>query len=141
MLVVRFSKLDSRALTPSRKHKDDAGMDFYALGDYIVQPNSVKVIRTGITIEWPLGFMGLAKPKGSHDYLIGAGVIDAGYQGEMVFKVFNILNEIIIIRHGDAVAQVVILPVVTPNLLVEINDGTIHREKTARGDSGGIHNS
>jgi dUTP pyrophosphatase len=137
---IAVARLHTDAILPTRNHRDDAGMDFYALGNYVILPNSVKIVYTGITVDWPQGYMGLAKPKGKHNYLLGAGVIDAGYQGEMVFKVFNPLMDNIIIRSGEAVAQVVILPVVIPNILVEDID-KIHRETTARGTSGGIHNS
>lgn len=140
MIVIKFAKLDEDAKAPTRNHLNDAGIDFYALGSYEIHPHSVKIVRTGITMEWPLGFMGLAKPKGANNYLIGAGVVDAGYQGEMLFKVFNILDDAIIIYHGDAVAQVVILPVVTATP-VEYDTEEIHKIKTDRGDSGGIHNS
>ncbi len=135
-----IAKLHPDAKLPSRNHRDDAGLDFYALGNYVILPNSMKVVYTGITVEWPKGTMGLTKPKGSSKHLIGAGVIDAGYQGEVVFKVFNTLMDNLIIRDGDAVAQVVILPVIIPDLLVEVNLDRIHKEKTARGNTGGIHN-
>lgn len=135
------AKLHPDATLPARKHGDDAGLDFYALGNYVILPNSVKVVYTGVTVEWPKGIMGLAKPKGSHNHLIGAGVIDAGYQGEIVFKVFNPLMDNIIIRDGEAVAQVVLLPIVIPDLLVEVHIDNIHKDVTDRGMSGGIHNS
>jgi len=136
--VLWFAKLDSDAKAPTRNHDIDAGVDFYALGDYIVHPHSIKLVRSGITLRIPEGYMGLAKPKGKNNHLLGAGVIDAGYQGEMVFKIHNVINEDIVIRHHDPIGQVVFLPIVTPEL-VETNSEIIHKHKSERGSSGGIH--
>ena len=42
-----------------------------------------------MTVEIPAGYVGLVKPKGRNDHLLGAGVVDAGYQGEILVKVVN----------------------------------------------------
>lgn len=138
--ILYFAKLDPDAKAPNRNHWSDAGVDFYALGDYIVKPHTIKLVKTGITIEIPNGYMGLAKPKGKNNYLLGAGVVDAGYQGEIVFKVHNTLDEDIVIRHHDPVGQIVFIPIVTPHV-TEKTLANIHPKKSDRGGSGGIHTS
>lgn len=99
------------AVTPTRKHPTDAGMDVYALNDVIVKAHSFKIVKTGICFKVPTGCMLLVMPKSRNDWLIGAGVIDQDYTGEVLIKIVNISNENIAILKGDAVAQVVIVPV------------------------------
>ena len=46
-------------------------------------------VHTGLSFEVGPDFMLLAKPKSGSDFLLGAGVIDPGYQGEILIKVVN----------------------------------------------------
>ena len=85
--MLKFAKLDPRAVSPGRKHPEDAGIDVYALEACSVAPFSHKVLRTGVTFDVPAGTFLLVKPKGRNNHLTGSGVIDAGYQGEILIKV------------------------------------------------------
>jgi dUTP pyrophosphatase len=121
------------AIEPTRKHPEDAGMDVYAYGDYIIRPHTIKIVRTGISVDTPKRYMTLIKPKSRSNFLIGGGVVDEGYTGEVLVKIFNVLDEDIVIRHGDPVAQLINVKIVSnpPNLTDVV---TI----TGRGDTGGI---
>lgn len=134
---MRFAKLYEDAIAPTRKHSTDAGIDFYAYGDYIIEPNSYKTIKTGITVEIPNRTFGLLKPKGRSNYLIGAGVVDEGYQGEILVKVFNPTLARLVFRNGVPVAQMVIIPIHTASPY-EVSLEEIHQEKTERSATGGI---
>jgi dUTP pyrophosphatase len=130
-----FSKLYPDAVTPTRKHVTDAGVDVYAYGDYIVKPHNFKIIETGITFHFPKNYVMLVKPKSRNDWLIGAGVVDQEYQGQLLVKVVNYTDETMIIRQGDAVAQVLVIPC----MVFPLEEGQlIHTEPTERGASGGI---
>ena len=132
------AKLYDDAILPVRKYKIDAGIDFYAYGDYIIAPQTSKKVHTGITVDIPVGYFMLLKPKGGSDWLIGAGVADAEYQGEFIFKVFNPYARQVIIRHGDAIGQAVLIPISTPSIK-EVSLDKIHQDISIRGTSGGIH--
>lgn len=132
------AKLHDDAILPQRKHKIDAGVDFFAYGDYIIAPQTSKKVHTGITVDIPVGYFMLLKPKGGSDWLVGAGVADAEYQGEFVFKIFNPYARQIIIRNGDAIGQAVLVPISTPDVK-EIPLDKIHQDVSIRGESGGIH--
>jgi dUTP pyrophosphatase len=130
-LVVQ--RLDKDAVLPTRKHPTDAGIDFYSLGDHLIHTKTYKVIRTGITVRLPENTFMLLKPKSRNFYVIGGGVVDEDYDGEILFKVFNVLNHYLVIKRGDAIGQGVILPVHYPEIVVA---NRIYRDNTARTSEG-----
>ena len=137
MEKIKAAKLRDDAIIPTRKHPSDAGIDFYAVEPLTIAPHSFGIIKTGITVEIPDGFVGIMKPKSRNDHLLGAGVIDAGYQGEIQIKIANITDEPLRIEYKQAVGQMVILPVVTP-AVQEISSEEIHKVVSERGATGGI---
>jgi dUTP pyrophosphatase len=137
-MSLKFSRLDPRAAAPSRKHPSDAGVDVYANEDLTIAPFNSRAVRTGLTFEIPAGTLLQVWPKSRHNHLVGAGVIDAGYQGEILIKVVNYSWKPMRIRCGDAVAQLVQVPVITEQL-EELPQEEIHRMHSARGGEGGIH--
>ncbi len=139
-MPIKFARLDPNAKAPARKHATDAGVDVYALEDVIVKPFSYNNVHTGVTIEVPEGTMLEVRPKGRNNHLVGAGVIDAGYQGEIVVKVVNYTWRAMRLRKGDAIAQLVQLPVICVPV-EEVTLDQIHSERSARGGSGGIHST
>jgi len=125
---------------PRRKYPSDAGIDLFSFGDYKIEPHSIGIIRTGVSIEIPKNCMGWITNKSSSNFLVGAGVVDEGYQGEILIKVFNVLSEPLIINHGKAVAQLIILPILRPDLEWVLVDD-FFSDETQRGERGGIHDS
>ena len=137
METIKAAKLREDAILPTRKHPDDAGIDFYSVESVWIQPNNFKIVKTGITVEIPKGYVGLMKPKSRSNFLLGAGVIDAGYQGEIQIKVANVGLGTLTIAYGEAIAQVLIVPVETP-AVEEVPLSGIHQEASERGATGGI---
>jgi len=138
MMTLKFSRLNVNAVAPTRKHPTDAGVDIYASEDVRIPPFACRVVPTGVTCEVPEGTLLQAWPKSRHDHLLGAGVIDAGYQGEIKIKVVNYSWKPLRVRRGEAVAQLVQLPVLCEPL-EELPPEEIHRVRSARDGSGGIH--
>ena len=137
METIKAAKLREDAILPTRKHPDDAGIDFYSVESVWIQPNNFKIVKTGITVEIPKGYVGLMKPKSRSNFLLGAGVIDAGYQGEIQIKVANVGLGTLTIAYGEAIAQMLIVPVETP-AVEEVPLSGIHQEASERGATGGI---
>lgn len=137
MQTFKIAKLDQNAVIPTRKHPEDAGLDIYANGDHTIRALNHGIIPSGITVEVPQGYVALLKPKGRNNHLLGAGVVDAGYQGEILVKIFNPLQEELIINHGDAIGQMLLIPIITP-AVVETNKDEIHQHESNRGETGGI---
>lgn len=132
---VIFELLDDGGFEPTRKYEGDAGIDFYASGDYVIKPLTYKTVKTHVTVRLPENCNGLLKPKGVSGYLIGAGVIENTYQGEILFKLFNTTDETLVIRHGDPVGQMILIPALSPEPVKAKN---IHPTSTIRGKTGGI---
>jgi len=136
---IKFSKLDKKARIPTRNNYNDAGIDLYALGVYVIPSGGSAIVRTGIRIRIPKGYFGLIKPKSKNKYLIGAGVIDEGYQGEILIKIFNVdnLTDALSIYHGMGIAQLVLIPTIYPEI-DEIKNNILFEDETNRGSTGGI---
>lgn len=137
METIRIARVRPQAVLPARKHPQDAGLDLFAAEAAVLLPQASAIIPTGVTIEIPAGFVGLVKPKSRNEHLLGAGVVDAGYQGEILVKVVNPTARPLEINPGDAIGQLLILPVETP-AVVEVSPEEIHLKASSRGASGGI---
>ena len=134
-MSIKCKRLSSEAKLANRKHPKDAGMDVFTVEDTTILANSFKVVKTGVTFEFPDDTVALVWPKSRAPFLVGAGVVDSNYQGEIMVKVFNTSpNDMVIPKH-EGVAQIVIVPVLTPSI-VEVDE--IHEEASDRGDTGGI---
>lgn len=141
-IALKIAKIYDNAILPNRKHYNDAGLDLYACLQthnkaLTLRPGELDVVETGVMIEIPDGFVGLIWPKSRSDFLIGGGVIDSSYQGQILVKVMNVTNYNVTIYNGDAVAQLLIQPVLIPEV-VEVDISEIHRKKSERGNSGGV---
>ncbi len=138
--TLRFARLSDDAFLPARKHPTDAGVDLRASQSVEIPPFSAARVPTGLTFDIRPDFMLLAKPKSGSNFLLGAGVIDPGYQGEILIKVINYTPQPITIQRGDPVAQVVQVRIFT-EALEEVNPAEIHAVKSERGADGGIARS
>jgi dUTP pyrophosphatase len=140
---IRICKIYPDARLPIRKHPNDAGLDLFCYANRvnlqeIVHEQDYHILGTGIKIEIPEGYVGQIWPKSSSNLLVGGGIIDAGYKGEILVKVFNpMYNGDILIFDGDPIAQLVILPVETPEIK-EVDEKEFDSIKSDRGETGGI---
>lgn len=127
-------KLDKGAYMPTRAHDIDAGLDLYATRSDLIFGHSSCVFDTGVHVEIPVGYVGMVKSKSGlnvKEGLTSEGVIDAGYTGSIVVKLYNHGNGIVKIEQGQKISQLVIMPIITPDL--ELVD---ELEDTERGDNG-----
>ena len=80
---------------------------------YDVFPQSSAIIKTGVCIELPPNTVGFLKSKSGLNVkhsLTTEGVIDEGYTGEIVVKVYNNSNDLYTFYRGDKITQLVVLP-------------------------------
>ena len=125
--------LDPGAKMPTRAHAMDAGLDLYSRDTEYIGGDCSKIFDTGVHIEIPEGYVGMVKSKSGLNINKGLqceGVIDAGYTGSIVVKLYNRGNTVKI-KRGQKIAQLVILPIITPEL--EQVDALADTE---RGDNG-----
>lgn len=127
-------KLDPGAKLPTRAHTKDAGLDIYAAEDAIIRAGSRAVIETGVHVEIPEGYVGLLTSKSglmSNHGLTCSGTIDADYTGSIKAIMFNDDSQIYSVQAGDKITQLVIVPIITPEL--EIVDDLPETERGAAG--------
>jgi len=133
-MIILFDKLDAEAKSPTHNNAGDAGLDFYTLEPEKILGNSYKVVKTGIRVQVPEGHVGLLFPKGKNDHLLGAGVIDTYYEGEVLFKVVNYTDETMWFVSGHPIGQMIFVPFAEPVPF----EAHLKSRNSERGDSGGI---
>lgn len=126
--------LDEGAYMPKRAHELDAGYDLRTPVRRVLHAHESLVIDTGVHVEIPAGYVGILKSKSGlnvkHD-IMGTGTIDAGYTGSIRVKLYNHGYIDHVFEKGDKIIQLVILPILTPEL--ELVDKL---EDTERGADG-----
>ena len=124
MQSLRIKKLEEGAKIPFRATLHSAGIDLYALLKEPVEIGSHEIcqIHTGIACEIPIGFAGFIFARSSlgikHGVTPanGVGVIDSDYRGEIIVGLINQLDTPFIVQPGDRIAQLIIMPVMTPDI-------------------------
>lgn len=133
-----IKKLYDNSIIPTKGSAEAAGYDLYAHFDYIndvINPQSNKLISTGIAMKIPYGYYGRIAPRSGFSVktglIINAGVIDSDYRGEIKVVFQNHTDKYIHVNCGDKVAQIIIEKIAHCNIVeVESLDDTI------RGSSG-----
>ena len=134
MNKISVMRLSDKAILPTRGHADDAGLDLYCAGETRLLPGMANVIKTDVAVEIPQGFVGLVRDRSSiskSELKVTAGVVDAGYTGSVDVVMLNLAGRLITLPAGTKIAQLLILPCATPQV-VEVTS----LAKTARGDKG-----
>lgn len=104
---------------PYRAHETDAGADLRAKERAYVHRGGVTMVRTGVAVSIPRGYVGLLFARSSmakRGLMLanGVGVIDAGYHGEIMAPFTAVFDHGASIASGERVAQLVIVPCATP---------------------------
>lgn len=114
-VVVPIRRLDPDLPLPSYAHPGDAGADLYAAEEALIPPGERRLVRTGVALALPDGFVGLVHPRSGLAAKLGVtvlnapGTVDAGYRGEVLVQLINHdrANTAKISR-GDRIAQLVV---------------------------------
>jgi dUTP pyrophosphatase len=113
-MKILVKKLKPDAKLPKYHHLGDVGMDMYAMETYTLEPMEHHRFYHGFAMEFPIGYAGIVKDKGSISsaglHTMG-GVFDAGYRGEYNTHLVNLSDKPYTVEAGDKVAQLVIYPV------------------------------
>ena len=111
-MQIKVKKLREDAKLPTHGHPGDAGMDFYCVEDVIFPPGKQEIVRTGVAIEIPEGYVGLIWDKSSISFNLGlkimGGVIDSGFRGEITMNLLNVSNKEVLITKDHKIAQMII---------------------------------
>jgi dUTP pyrophosphatase len=120
-MIIEYARTRTNANDPVRANPSDAGLDvFYSPESsdqaIAISPGESKVIPTGLRFGVPHGYMLEVKNRSSvaakRSLIVGACVVDSGYDGEVFVNLHNIGKETQYVRGGDKIAQLVMIPVV-----------------------------
>jgi deoxyuridine 5'-triphosphate nucleotidohydrolase len=116
--LLRFKRLDPRAVLPSRGSSQSAGLDIYAVEDLTIRPGERGLARTGLAVAIPEGYYGRLAPRSGLATQKGldtlAGVIDADYRGEIRCLLHNAGDESIHLPAQSKICQLIIEKIITP---------------------------
>jgi dUTP pyrophosphatase len=133
--VLRFKKLDPRAVLPKRGSALAAGLDICSIEDVEMGPKHRATVRTGLAVAIPQGFYGRVAPRSGLAAKKGldvlSGVIDADYRGEVLCLLYNTGDETINLPAGTKICQLIIEQIITPNA-----EWVTDLDETARGAGG-----
>ena len=120
-MIIEYSRVRPDAKPPVRANPSDAGLDLFFNPEDIeagvrIKPGESKLFQTGIRVGVPHGYMLEIKNRSSiaakRSLLVGACVVDSGYDGEIFVNLHNVGTEEQIVAKHDKIAQAVMVPVV-----------------------------
>ena len=130
-MILEYYSMPHAKHKPVRANRSDAGLDLKYNPDVGSQPVSIEpglsmILGTGLKFGVPHGYMiqimnrsGNAAKK---QLMVGACVVDSGYNGEVFVNLHNIGSRPQTINPGDKIAQAVVIPVVPVRFLETNND-------------------
>ena len=117
-MKINIKKLDNCVSLPIRAHTTDAGANVFATKQITLEHNERYAMPLGFCLEIPKGYMGIIVTKSS---MFKNGIyacippVDSGYTGECHALIENVTDNYITINKGDKIAQLIILPIITPS--------------------------
>lgn len=127
-MIIEYKRTRKTARPPERANPSDAGLDLFFNPEpkgimpspnhdsIVIEPGQSKVIPTGYKFGIPHGYMLEIKNRSGvaakRSLIVGACVVDSGYNGEVFVNLHNIGNHPQALEPGDKIAQAVMVPVV-----------------------------
>ena len=119
MAKVLIKKLDPTVELPAYKTDGASGMDLMALVKEPInlKPNSSCLVPTGLAVAFSSDFEIQIRPrsglaaKSNITVLNTPGTIDSDYRGEIKIILFNHSKENFLVKNGDRIAQMILMPV------------------------------
>lgn len=115
-IPVKIKRVHQKAVIPSYAKAGDAGFDFYAIEDVMINDGETALVRTGLKVAIPESYEIQIRPRSGLSLKSGLrianspGTIDSGYRGEVciICEYHGEPGDFYIIRPGDKIAQGVI---------------------------------
>lgn len=139
-MVLKIKKLNAKAAVPFRATEGSAGMDLRACLDepMVIEPGKRALVPTGLSIALESSsYVAYIYARSGLAVKLGitlsncVGVIDSDYRGELKVGLINLSDEAYTVNDGERIAQLVIAPVVIPE--VEEVDELDETERSAGG--------
>ena len=100
-MIIEYHRTHFNSHPPTRGNPSDAGLDVYfspkAREPVTIEPGQSAILPTGLKFGVPHGYMLEVKNRSSvaskRSLIVGACVVDSGYDGEVFVNLHNIGNE------------------------------------------------
>lgn len=121
-MSIKFILLSENAKLPTRATPCSSGLDLYSPETTIIKSKTKKIIDLEIKCIIPSGYDVQIRSRSGLAYnnsifvLNSPGTIDQDYTGNIKIILFNLSNEDYIINKHDRIAQMVICPIIMPNI-------------------------
>jgi dUTP pyrophosphatase len=143
-VAVMLRQLDPDLPPPGYAHPEDAGADLRSAENITLAAGARALVRTGVAIALPPGYVGLVHPRSGLAARMGVtvlnapGTVDAGYRGEIMVNLVNHDRAAVEIHRGDRIAQLVVQRVERAHFHVvdELPDSS--RGTGGHGSTGGL---
>ena len=143
--MLRVKLLEAGARAPVVAHPgEDLGYDLFALESVALEPRVTMKVRTGISVEARHPETGAAlgllvrdrSSMAARGIATTAGVIDAGYRGEILVLMTNLGEAVVELKAGEKIAQMVPVPILTGDAVTVENLEESKRAEKGFGSSG-----
>ena len=131
---IPFIRFDGQLPALHRPFPTDAGTDVYVAADVELASLQTARVPINMAVALPEGYYALLSGRSSaaaRGLLVHVGTVDAGYRGQLFVAVTNVAASAQTLRRGERVAQLVVLPFVSPEFAE-----TDELEATPRGERG-----
>ena len=130
---VIVEKIHENAIIPTKGSPDAACFDVYSVEEKVIKTGHITIVKTGIRMQIPTGFMIQIVPRSGlafkHGVDILGGIIDSDYRGEIMVMLTSHDNETYHeIKVGDRIAQMQIIPVPQFEMVQGVLDETVRGE-------------
>ena len=146
-MMIEYVRVREDVKPPERANPSDAGLDVFfcpddaAVGAIKIPAGGSVILATGLRFGVPHGYMMQAMNRSGiaakRSLVVGAHVIDSGYDGEVFINLHNIGKETQVVKAGTKIAQLVMIPVV-PFRALETHNNDLYNwypiTISARGD-------
>ena len=132
-------KLVDNINLPSYATDGSIGLDLQVTHDAVCYPGEYVKCHTGLAIELPTNHVGMICNRSSlslRGLQVGGGIIDPDYRGEVVVILNNIGPDALVIKEGERVAQLLVLPVAKVNMYPVDELSTTERNAGGFGSTG-----
>ncbi len=131
-MEIKIKRIDKNLPLPVYARDLDAALDLRSAEEGVIKPGETKTFRTGMIFAIPKGYAGLVWDRSgmaaNHSIHTMAGVLDAGYRGELILVLKNLGQHEFKVKQGMRIAQLVIQPVLNVDVVE-----TDELDDTARG--------
>lgn len=115
--------VEDKEFVPTKGTEKSAGYDLYSLENMFIPQGQKREINTKVSVEIPEGYFGLLCPRSSmgkkgFSLVNTIGIIDSDYRGQIILHFINNGLNGQSIKRGDRIAQLLIVPYISPEIKV-----------------------